>query len=67
MYVISYILKSSLIAARLMTRGNLPDTFEQDFALVIEIIDVNGHTNVYQDIIAEYNGLYLPLKLRDVA
>jgi hypothetical protein len=40
------------IRLRLMTRG-MPDTYEQSYALVIEVIDDSNTTDVRQDILAE--------------
>lgn len=48
---------------RLMTRGNLPEDFEQDFALVLEVVDCNGVAPVYCDIIDSHGNIYIPVKL----
>ncbi|MEZ4379062.1 MAG: S8 family peptidase [Gemmatimonadales bacterium] len=38
---------------RLMTRGGLPADFRQHFAVVIEVIDASGSTDVRRDVLAE--------------
>ena len=43
---------------RLYTRGNIKEDYLQDFAVVIEIIDEENGTNVYNDIITEYSEIY---------
>jgi subtilisin family serine protease len=41
------------LRVRLMTRGGLPADFRQHFAVVIEVIDASGSTDVRRDILAE--------------
>ncbi|MHB8077574.1 S8 family peptidase [Desulfosporosinus fructosivorans] len=52
---------------RLMTRGDLPEDFKQDFALILEVVDCTGTASVYSDIISSYGKIYIPEKLRKVA
>lgn len=52
---------------RLYTRGNLNEDYLQDYAVVIEIIDDDNGTNVYNDIIAEFSEIYKKIKIRIAA
>jgi hypothetical protein len=42
----------------------LPDDYLQDYSVVIEIIDTENGTNVYQDIKDEFEGLYKRIELK---
>jgi len=48
---------------RLYTRGNINESYLQDYAVVIEIIDENESTNVYNDILEQYSGIYKKIKI----
>ncbi len=52
---------------RLYTRGNVNEDYMQDYAVVIEIIDDENGTNVYNDIISEYSEIYKKIKIRIAA
>lgn len=52
---------------RLYTRGNVIEDYLQDFAVVIEIIDDEKGTNVYNDILTEYSEIYKKIKIRIAA
>jgi hypothetical protein len=52
---------------RLYTRGTVKEDYLQDYAVVIEIIDDENGTNVYNDIIAEYSEIYKKIKIRIAA
>jgi hypothetical protein len=52
---------------RLYTRGKTLPTYSQDFAVVIEIIDDNNKTNVYNDILKEFSEIYKRIELRIAA
>jgi len=49
---------------RLYTRGNLSLDYKQDYSVVIEIIDTEKGTNVYNDIVNEYGDLYKRIELK---
>ncbi len=51
----------------LYTRGNLPTNYKQSYAVVIEIIDSLGGTDVYNDILAEYGNIYSAIVLNIAA
>lgn len=52
---------------RLYTRGKTLPTYLQDFAVVIEIIDENSNTDVYNDIVNEFKEIYKRIELRIAA
>ena len=52
---------------RLYTRGDLDESYRQDYSVVIEIIDENRSTNVYDDILAEFADIYRKIQLRIAA
>ncbi|MCA6445017.1 MAG: S8 family peptidase [Bacteroidetes bacterium] len=52
---------------RLYTRGKTIATYMQDFAVVIEIIDENNKTNVYNDILNEFKEIYKRIEIRIAA
>ena len=49
---------------RLYTRGNVNNTYLQDYAIVIEVIDEKGFTSVYNDISREFKGVYHKVQLK---
>lgn len=54
----SYLTGEWQARVRVMTRGDLPEDFEQGYALVIEVIDPNGGTDVYRDVLNEFGSAY---------
>lgn len=52
---------------RLMTRGELPQDFVQNVAVVLEIVDARGHVDVRNSVLSEYPGIYVPVRLRIAA
>lgn len=52
---------------RLMTRGGLPGSFAQRFALVVEVIDDSGTTDVRRDVLAEAADRVQLVRLRSAA
>lgn len=48
---------------RLFCRGKLPEDYMQDYAVVIEISDENGSTDVYSDILTQFVNLYKQIKI----
>ncbi|MBL0328251.1 MAG: S8 family peptidase [Bacteroidetes bacterium] len=52
---------------RLYTRGKTIPTYLQDFAVVIEIIDENNKTDVYNDILREFSDIYKRIEIRIAA
>lgn len=52
---------------RLYTRGKTLPTYLQDFAVVIEIIDDNSKTDVYNDIQNEFKEIYKRIEIRIAA
>lgn len=52
---------------RLFTRGNIDESYLQDYAVVIEIIDEKYGTNVYNDILTEFKGIYNKITIQLVA
>lgn len=52
---------------RLYTRGKTVSTYLQDFAVVIEIIDEESGTDVYNDILNEFKEIYKRIELRIAA
>jgi len=46
------------LKVRCWTRGDLQDDFEQEFAVIIEIIDDNGTGDPYQEILTETGSTY---------
>lgn len=62
-----YLTGSWDLRLRLYTRGNISDSYLQDYAIVIEIIDDQKGTNVYDDISKEFSEIYKKIKLRIVA
>jgi len=52
---------------RLYTRGQLDETYKQSYAAVIEIIDVNKTTDVYDDILADHSEIYDKIELNVAA
>ncbi|MFN4248706.1 MAG: S8 family peptidase [Flavipsychrobacter sp.] len=63
----SYLTGQWEVRLRLYTRGKLSEKYLQDYAIVIEVIDENSHTNVYEDIIKQYGEKYKKIKLRIAA
>ena len=63
----SYLAGEWELRLRLMTRGNLPDEFVQNYAVVVEVLDTNNSTNVYFDIHNEFSGIYIPITLHRAA
>jgi len=43
---------------RLNTRGNLPDSYTQNFAVVIECIDETEQLNLFDDVMRQYGAKY---------
>jgi hypothetical protein len=60
----SYLSGEWNLRLRLFTRGKVPENYLQDYALVIEIIDTENGTNVYDDIKNEYGGIYKRIELK---
>lgn len=52
---------------RLYTRGKTLPTYLQDFAVVIEIIDDNNKTDVYNDLLNEFKEIYKRIEIRIAA
>lgn len=52
---------------RLFTRGKTSTSYLQDFAVVIEIIDDNLKTDVYNDILLEFKDIYKRIEIRIAA
>lgn len=52
---------------RLYTRGKTLPTYLQDYAVVIEIIDDNNKTDVYNDILNEFKEIYKQIEIRIAA
>lgn len=46
------------IRLRLYSRGNLPDDFEQHFAVIVECTDETGKMHFYNDFLTEYGKNY---------
>ena len=52
---------------RLYTRGKTLPEYLQDYAVVIEIIDDNNKTNVYNDILKEFKDIYKRIEIKIAA
>jgi hypothetical protein len=52
---------------RLYTRGKIEGDYLQDYAVVIEIIDEENGTNVYNDILTQYSEIYKKIEIRIAA
>ncbi|MEA4982713.1 MAG: S8 family peptidase [Paludibacter sp.] len=63
----SYLTGSWDLRLRLYIRGNVVESYLQDYAVVIEIIDEKNGTNVYDDISKEFSEIYEKIKIRLVA
>lgn len=48
---------------RLFTRGGLPSTYVQNYALVVEIIDLLNGGDIYREIADEYGNIYSAVPL----
>jgi hypothetical protein len=46
------------VRTRLMTRGDLDDDFAQDYALVVEVIDLSGQHDIHDEINSQYGAAY---------
>ncbi|MCH2449247.1 MAG: S8 family peptidase [Gracilimonas sp.] len=57
-FVYSYEPGEWRIRLRLNTRGDVDESYRQDFAIVIEVLDLKGGTDVFSDIQNEYGGTY---------
>ena len=55
------------IRLRLITRGELSDLFEQTYALIVEVIDTSGGTDVRSDIMNEAGATLEVVALRSAA
>ena len=51
---------------RLLTRGKLADDFQQDYVIIIQVIDANGTLDVYSDVLSKYSSIYLPEKFKEL-
>lgn len=60
----SYLSGEWNLRLRLFTRGKVHENYLQDYAVVIEIIDTENGTNVYDDIKNEYGGIYKRIELK---
>jgi hypothetical protein len=63
----SYLVGKWDLRLRLFTRGVINENYTQDFAIVIELIDENGLTKVYSDIMEEFSNLYKKILIRIAA
>ena len=55
----SYLTGEWFLRLRLYTRGNsIDENYRQNYAVVIEIIDEDKNIKVYDDILAQFNGIY---------
>lgn len=52
---------------RLYTRGNVEESYLQDYSVVIEIIDLKESTDVYSDILNEFSSIYKSIKIKVAA
>ncbi|NBJ15221.1 MAG: S8 family peptidase [Dehalobacter sp. 4CP] len=52
---------------RLLTRGDLPEDFQQDYVIIIQVIDANGLVDVYSDVLRSYSSIYLTVRIREAA
>lgn len=55
------------VRLRLMTRGDVPDDFEQTYSLIVEVVDGLSERDVRSDILAEAGGTYASVILRTAA
>jgi hypothetical protein len=63
----SYLNGTWELRLRLWTRGKIPADYLQDYAVVIELIDENKSTNVFDDISNEFSEIYSQIQLRKSA
>lgn len=63
----SYLTGSWELRLRLYTRGKVDQKYLQDYAVVIELIDENRKTNIYDDILAQFAAIYKKIQLREAA
>ncbi|WP_231424674.1 S8 family peptidase [Pedobacter sp. Leaf250] len=60
----SYLSGAWEVRLRLYTRGEIPTSYKQDYAITIEIVDTEKKVDVYSDIIHEFGSIYKRFKLR---
>ena len=46
------------VRTRLLTRSDLDDDFAQDYALVVEVIDLSGQHDIHDEISSQYGAAY---------
>ena len=63
----SYLSGDWELRLRLYTRGNINDDYKQDYSVVIEIIDMENHINVYSDIEKQFGSIYKRIEIRIAA
>ena len=63
----SYLTGKWDLRLRLYTRGKVDEKYLQDYAVVIELIDENNSTNVYDDILAQFADIYKKIQLKEAA
>ena len=60
----SYLCGEWDLRLRLYTRGNISEDYLQDYSVVIEIIDLESGTSVYDDIEKEFGSIYERIKIK---
>jgi hypothetical protein len=60
----SYLCGEWDLRLRLYTRGNVSKDYLQDYSVVIEIIDLESGTSVYDDIEKEFGSIYERIKIQ---
>ncbi len=60
----SYLCGEWDLRLRLYTRGNVSEDYRQDYSVVIEIIDLESGTSVYDDIEKEFGSIYERIKIK---
>ena len=63
----SYLVGDWDLRLRLYTRGILTENYKQDYSVVIELIDLENHVNVYNDIQNEFGNIYKRIEIRIAA
>lgn len=63
----SYLTGKWDLRLRLFCRGKLKENYLQDYAVVIEVRDENGSTDVYSDINKYFSSIYSKIKIRTAA
>lgn len=60
----SYLCDEWELRLRLYTRGNVSEDYLQDYSVVIEILDLENETSVYDDIEKEFGSIYERIKIK---